>query len=745
MAKNLDRAPEYFRGPIARGIAEGAVDRAGGNDKAGIIRGLAVVTRGVAKTHDLWVDSVFLEQTAEAIEKARFGAKARFTHPNLSGDGLGKFLGRVQDARIDGDTVRADLHFSRAAHRTPDGDLATYVMDLAESDPRAFGESISFRRDYAAEQDFIKQHGKRSPDPDNTEHYRHARLQFLRAVDTVDDPAANPNGLFQSGQEIAADADALLSYSLGLTDEVPELVELGIDPDRGAGFVRRFLDEHGLEVVSKSEPDTHKENEMGKPKTEDVMEATDPVVAELNVAKDALVQELTELKTAPAREIDENKVLQRGMEEERHRQTALRELAGDDVSAELLAKAIDEGWTVEEAAPEFLKDVRGKRADPVRVGQDRGEGLNVALTNAILLGGDPAFPGIDEQAKRDAEQFTGMGFQDLGRIIVGRSGKKVPHDADRLFDSAVSSAELPNILGTAMRRGLHKAYSEYPSVYRLIAALREVKDFRTYTDIKLSEFGSMVELGDGGKFKHDTLVESTETYGAKTYGKTFALTRTTWINDDLNAFRDIPAKLGRAAARNIDELGFALLVSASGVGPTMTEDSKPLFSTTHETANYQTGAGTVLADDGLVAARLLMRKIKHQGLNIEVRPKFLLVPPDLEDTADRLIKSRDLLLGYKGSTDAGPTYLPPYNPHQGSLTILVKASLSDATNGATAWYLVADPNEIPSLVLVYLRGNKNPVLERKDPADVLGIGWRVYHDAGVAAIDWRGLVRSKGA
>jgi phage major head subunit gpT-like protein len=569
-------------------------------------------------------------------------------------------------------------------------------------------------------------------------------LKILRAVDAVDSPAANPDGLFQDGQEIAADADALLSYSLGLRDEAPELVELGIDPDRGAGFVKRFLNEHGLEVVSKSDEDSNKENEMAKTKTQTDLEATDPIDGE-DVARDAPVQPKPTPVESTDQKVDMDKAKDLGAIAERKRQAALRELAGDDVSAELLTKTVEEGWSVEEAAPEFLKDVRSKRADPVRVGQDRGEDLNAALTNAILLAGDQAFPGIDEKAKREAEQFGGIGLQDLGRILVARSGKKVPHDADRLFESAVSTADLPNILGTAMRRGLHKAYDEYPSVYRIIAASREVKDFRTYTDIKLSEFGSMEELGDGGQFAHDTLVESTETYKAKTYGKFFALTRKTWINDDLNAFRDIPNKLGRAAARNIDELGFALLVSAAGVGPTMTEDAKALFSTTHETSNYATGAGSALADAGLVAARLLMRKIKHQGLNIEARPKFLLVPPDLEDTADRLIKSRDLLLGYRGSTDAGPTYLPPYNPHQGSLVILVKASLSSATNGTTAWYLVADPNEVPSLIYVYLRGNKNPVLERKDPADVLGIGWRVYHDAGIGVIDWRGIVRNKGA
>jgi len=749
--KNLNRAPEYFRGPIARGIAKGAVDPNGGSDNAGIIRGLAIVTRGEASGHGYWLDEEFLGQVTTAIEEARFGIKARFTHPGLSGDGLGKFLGRVRDARVDGDVVRGDLHFSKTAHDTPDGDLAAYVMDLAENDPHAFGTSIVFRPDEDAEKEHARQHRKDgSPDPDNKENLRHARLKTLRAIDAVDSPAANPDGLFSRKQEIAEDADALLAYSLGLTDEAPEMAELGIDPDRGAGFVKRFLDEHGLEVVSKSEShNATKEIEtMAKNKTVE-LEATltgDAAEKLEELASQASeVQTLEVLRTAPAQTVDAEKVAEQARLAERERAAELRKLARDDVPEALLAQAIDEGWSVADAAPKFLEAYRKQRAEPVTVGADRGEAFNDVLADAILLSGDPNFPGIDEKAKREAERFTGMGFQDLGRKVLGRAGKPTDVSADRLFESAVSGADLPYILGSTMNRALHKAYSEYGSVFAIISTPKEVKDFRTYTDIKLSEFASVAELGDGAQFPHDTIAESVETYKAKTYGKMFSLTRKTWINDDLQAFRDIPAKLGRAMARNIDELGFALLVSASGVGPTLTEDSKALFSTTHETANYATGAGTVLADAGLTAAKLLMRKIKHQGVNVEARPKFLLVPPDLEDTAERLIKSRDFLLQYGGDDESTRVMVPPYNPHSGSLIILVKASLSDATNGTTAWYLIADPKEVPSLALIHLRGNKTPTLERKDPADVLGIGWRAYHDAGVAALDWRGLVRMKGA
>ncbi|MCH8284926.1 hypothetical protein IIB79_00175, partial [candidate division KSB1 bacterium] len=126
-------------------VIDSRVVRDGGENGAGIIKGMSVLARGEAEGHDFWVDSVMLRQTAKAINSDPRGVKSRFSHPSLSGDGLGMHLGRVHSARKSGDRVFADLHFIEAAHTAPDGDLAKYIMDLAEQDPSAFGASIVFR------------------------------------------------------------------------------------------------------------------------------------------------------------------------------------------------------------------------------------------------------------------------------------------------------------------------------------------------------------------------------------------------------------------------------------------------------------------------------------------------------------------------------------------------------------------------------------------------------------------------
>ena len=86
------------------------IDREGGDEGAGVIRGTSVITIGEALGHDLWVDQTFLEQVAHAInETGDRGLKSRFTHPGVSGDALGTYLGRHRDAENVGDSVYLSL------------------------------------------------------------------------------------------------------------------------------------------------------------------------------------------------------------------------------------------------------------------------------------------------------------------------------------------------------------------------------------------------------------------------------------------------------------------------------------------------------------------------------------------------------------------------------------------------------------------------------------------------------------
>ncbi|EMI19093.1 hypothetical protein RMSM_03989 [Rhodopirellula maiorica SM1] len=244
------------------------VDREGGRFGAGLIKGVSLIAVGEALGHELWIDEVTLSQVAEFAKASNeAGVKCRFTHPGMSSDGMGRLLGRIHDVQVSDDRATGDLHLAKLSHDTPEGDLGEYVASLCEEDARAAGLSIVFHHDFAAEEQFMLEHqvehshenhrgdivtGMRfqSPDPNNVHNYPHVRLSELNAADVVDDPAANPDGMFDR-QGLPREVTEFLSYAAGLSDTKPKTTSFGIDPDRASQFLGRFLESNGLSISPK--------------------------------------------------------------------------------------------------------------------------------------------------------------------------------------------------------------------------------------------------------------------------------------------------------------------------------------------------------------------------------------------------------------------------------------------------------------------------------------------------------------
>ena len=254
MTSVIDKPLKRYRSlPLRGGVPK--ADRKGGMYGAGLIPGAAAITLGEAIGHDQWADSDAVDKVVELGNRSPKGVKVHYAHSGLSGDGIGSQLGRMKNFRREGDKAVGDVHFSRASHRTPDGDLSGYVMDKTDEDPESMGMSIVFEHDPEAEQAFAKEHtanGRfKSPDDGNSKNYRHIRLASLPAIDFVGDPAANPGGVFGRGNEIADEADRLCEYALGISTARPVLTHLSVDAERLAHYAARFLNSHNLELKEK--------------------------------------------------------------------------------------------------------------------------------------------------------------------------------------------------------------------------------------------------------------------------------------------------------------------------------------------------------------------------------------------------------------------------------------------------------------------------------------------------------------
>ncbi len=318
--KGIGRAPTSFRGSLAQGLAPSSeVSLDGGKFGAGFIKNYAVITRGEALGHQFWVDRDFVAQVSESLGGQ--GVKSRFTHPDMSSDGLASRLGRTYRAPSDNpDVARGDLHFSKVSRKTSDGDLAAHVVTLAEEDPTSFGASISFKIDMEATRLFNEEHGAswvededyfsggywdlenfQSPDPLNTKNYLHVRLAENFASDIVDDPAANPDGLFCK-DPVFQDAEALASFALGQTTEAPELLSFDVDPNRLASFFNRFLTSRGLAIMP-----VDKRPKLGNKKESLNGEDSGPAPADPNETPDGAPAPVVEetVEEAPVDDVEE--------------------------------------------------------------------------------------------------------------------------------------------------------------------------------------------------------------------------------------------------------------------------------------------------------------------------------------------------------------------------------------------------------------------------------------------------------
>jgi hypothetical protein len=290
---------------------------------------------------------------------------------------------------------------------------------------------------------------------------------------------------------------------------------------------------------------------------------------------------------------------------------------------------------------------------------------------------------------------------------------------------------LPGIMSNIANKSLLAGFDYVENAWRRIAKTGSVRDFKTVTRYRFTADMGFEPIAYGGEFKHGEVGEESYTNKADTYGKMFGVYREDIINDDLDALKEVPFRIGEGAALTINKVFWTLWLSNPG----------SFFSSGHK--NYKTGADTALSVDGLTLARNTFSKQRRPGGKdpLGVRPKMLLVPASLEIMADLLMNSTTL-------NEAAATPKSDKNPHANKFEVVASDYLDneDYTGSSDkAWYLLAQPGAIPAFEVVFLNGKQVPTVEKNDMVfNRLGIEFRGYLDFGVKEQDYRGALKMKG-
>jgi len=422
--------------------------------------------------------------------------------------------------------------------------------------------------------------------------------------------------------------------------------------------------------------------------------------------------------------------------------TAIRKVCAGEFT-DIEAQAIEEGW--DEPKTE-LAVLRASRPKAPAVGASTPQ-LNARIVEAAVcmsvgFNDNDLVRDYGEQTVNAAYAMRHISFKELFAECARMEGRDIPRvfgRGDETIRAGFSTISLPGILENIMNKSLLAAYETMPIAAFQLCSIGSVADFKEVSRYRLLGTGGFEKVAPDGELKHGKLGEQKYSNKAETYGQILNLTREHIVNDDLNAFLDIPRDMGRSGAELIDDLFFKLLLSNPG----------NFFSTGN--SNFLSGVDTAFGSESLTDAKTQFRKQKvgpgtkaKDQKPINIRPEVLLVPVEVETDAELLMGSAQLMIDASGS----PTKIPVDNPHRNKYRIVSPPHLSDSFYGgssAKAWYLFANPQVLAAFEIVFLNGRRIPIIERVEtPPDTLGMGFRGYLDVGVKEQDPRAAVKVKG-
>ncbi|MFC4667122.1 prohead protease/major capsid protein fusion protein [Seohaeicola nanhaiensis] len=353
--------------------------------------------------------------------------------------------------------------------------------------------------------------------------------------------------------------------------------------------------------------------------------------------------------------------------------------------------------------------------DPSVIRQRREEALHIRMA-----GGEP---------KPEVRQFMGESFLDMARDSLTRSGVSTRGlTPDEVFTRAAehTTSDFPTLVSNAMNKTALASYLAAASPLKRLGRQRSLSNFKSATSIRLGEMGRLEELTESGEITATSRAENGETMNLKTYARSLNVSRTLLINDDLNLLGDMTAAFGEAAAQTEADIMVDLITSNPDLS-----DGTPVFDASR---GNLAGTGVALGDagvqDALDAARKSMRTVK--GLDgqtiINVSPKLLLVGPDSESDAERLLASI-----YPATTD-------DVNVYATKLSLLVEPRLE-----GPSWYIFSDPNRLAALQYGYLSSAQGVQIQRSEAWNTLGMRFRAWLDFGAGWLDWRAAYLNEGA
>jgi hypothetical protein len=419
-----------------------------------------------------------------------------------------------------------------------------------------------------------------------------------------------------------------------------------------------------------------------------------------------------------------------------------RDVSQDEITATIREATEYEGALLGQKPPDSSKPATNPKAPADKI----VSGL-MGFFEGADVDGQPRFRSVREAYTRfiGGDAFDISGIDVYRAMLTGSFDSAVDH---RRVTESLTTSSWADVFGDVMYKQMMKAYSASPyGVWRqVVSDIEAVPDFMTRHWVRVGGYANLATVNEQATYPQITSPDDEEVeYHVDKYGGIEDITLETIVNDRMGAIRRIPTNMARAAIRTLYTFVFQLITTDN---PTMDYDSTALYIAGH--SNTDTDALTL---DGLNAAVIAMRSQTAYGetseiLGVRNYPKFLIIPNELEAVANRIVNPSSaygamILDSDAGSSGAGTGIDPQQFANKGIQIIVL-----DFFTNATDWFLVANPAEVPTVVMGFLNGREDPEMFVQDQPTVGSvftadkISYKVRHIYGGDVLEHRSFYRN---
>lgn len=337
--------------------------------------------------------------------------------------------------------------------------------------------------------------------------------------------------------------------------------------------------------------------------------------------------------------------------------------------------------------------------------------------------------------------------------------KKLPaYKHESLIREAMTTSDFPYLFGDVMDRQMLAVYKPIEPTWRKYTKQGTVN--RLYPLVGGRRFAIaganniLAKVAEKGEYLATTKGLTKYDVYAYKYGAQFDISWETLLADDLGALKDTPSEFAWAALNTehsevVDLYANDLNILGSHALGDLYDDS------TAGEINANTRALTIANLE--LTVRDMMSFRDANGMPIRNKPKYLVVPPNLEFTARQILTSTTKYQLATGDADTLQGPFPTANViAQVGLQLIVEEwlpimGLSGFTDNT--WYLFANPSDIAAIEVDFLSGHEKPeiCMKASDKVTVGGgainplsgdfatdnIFYRVRECFGANKLDWR--------